>query len=350
MPAKAKNVAKPAPVKEEAKKVEEVKPAEEQTTTTVEEVPASEAAAPAVVADTEPAKPKEKPIKTPHILRSNYSYTQFYCEENIYKFIEKVHLQKAIDKRKKEADKKAKTNNASGFDKVFAVFFSSFEHERKTEVENEWTSVVPMRIHSADRKGIHFQMGKDACVTWDYHVIAVMREEKTKNWFVADFDTKFPTSPENDLAAEKKSLLIPAVDYFRQTFTFTDLIGRNPPPTRFNPKKLQSTLDTVRVRVVPADVFLTYFRTDRSHMLVKKKGTEYQEPPPTHPIIDGPSPVVSMLTGVDTKDIQFYKPNFDNLLTCYINVREQRPEDNLEAYLGSTMPLTEIEPWLKGME
>ena len=330
-----------APVEQAVKVVDEKKP---------EEVVAKkEGDAPSVVdtaAAVEDSKPKEKPIKTPHLLKSNYSYTQFYCEENIYKFIEKLQLQKALEKKKRDADKKAKLTNASAFDKVFAVILSSFEHERKTEVENEWTSVVPMRIHNGDPKGMHFQMGKDCCVTWDYHVIALLREEKTKNWFVADFDTKFPTMPENDAAAAKKSLLIPAVDYFRQTFTFTDLVGRSPPPTRFNPKKLQSTLETVRVRVVPADVFLTYFRTDRSHMLTKKKGGEYQEPPPTHPIIDGPSP----LAGVDPKTIEPFKPAFNNLLTCFVNVREQRPEDNLERFLGSTMKLTDIEPWLKGIE
>eukprot|EP00744_Colponema_vietnamica_P000369 GILI01000646.1.p1 GENE.GILI01000646.1~~GILI01000646.1.p1 ORF type:complete len:143 (-),score=41.62 GILI01000646.1:251-628(-) len=115
-----------------------------------------------------------------------------------------------------------------------------------------------------------------------------------------------------------------------------------PIPTRMNPKKLASTFQSVRARLVPSETFLTYFRTDRSHM--KDKKGNFESAPPAYPAIDGPSAITTKLRPAGAEAPAPYKPQFKNLLTCYLNVSEQKDE-SLAQYLGEIVEIPNLGQW-----
>lgn len=278
-------------------------------------------------------KPKKKAIKVPVMPKAEYNYTYCYCEENIYKLLEKLTLLQVLEKAKGEA------GIGGQFDKMFAMFLSSFTlSDRAHEKQNEWASVVPLRVSAGDRSDVVCHVGgKDCFVTWDYHVVALLRSSADKSvWFVADFDTRHQGRP------DPSCLLIPAEEYFARTFSFLDVMNFRPIPTRMNPKKLASTFQSVRARIVPSETFLTYFRTDRSHMRDKKGN--YESAPPTYPAIDGPSPITAKLRPAGAPVPEPYKPQFKNLLTCYLNVSEQK-DASLAQYLGEIVEIPNLGQW-----
>uniref|UniRef100_A0A1B6G201 Protein N-terminal glutamine amidohydrolase n=1 Tax=Cuerna arida TaxID=1464854 RepID=A0A1B6G201_9HEMI len=91
---------------------------------------------------------------------------------------------------------------------------------------------------------------EDGLVVWDYHVIMVYYNEEA-SW-VYDFDTqlKFPT---------------PFSEYSKETFKSDEIV--NPSFHRF-------------FRVIPAESYLKFFSSDRSHM---KRNGLWIKPPPEYP-------------------------------------------------------------------
>lgn len=273
-------------------------------------------------------------LKIPVLPRSDFAYTYCYCEENVYKLLERLTVMQQVDKAKGEK------GVASEFDKMYAMFLTSFTlSERKNEKQNDWSSVVPLRVSPGDMTDVMCHVGgRDCFVTWDYHVIALLRSSVNKEvWFVADFDTRHPCRP------DPSCVLLPADEYFGRSFSFTDVLNFRPVPTRMNPKKLASTFESVKARIVPSETYLTHFRSDRSHM--KDKKGNFESPPPKYPAISGPSPIVSRLRAADAPAPTPYKPQFSNLLTCFLNVSEQK-DAALEEYLGQVVPIPELYNWL----
>lgn len=294
----------------------------------------------AKVAESAPAESAENKktvgpkVEVPVLRRSDFNYTYCYCEENVYKLLERLTVMQQVEKAKGEK------GLGSEFDKMYAMFLTSFTlSDRKNEKMNEWASVVPLRVSPGDLTDIMCHIaGKDCFVTWDYHVIALLRSSKNKEvWFVADFDSRHPCLPDNDC------LLMPADQYFGRTFSFLDVLKFRPVPTRMNPKKLASTFESVKARIVPSETYLTHFRSDRSHM--KDKKGNYESPPPQYAAITGPSPITARLRPEGAPKPTPYKPQFSNLLTCFLNVSEQK-DPALVEYLGEIVPIPELYDWL----
>lgn len=273
-------------------------------------------------------------VEIPVLHRSDFNYTYCYCEENVYKLLERLTVMQQVEKAKGEK------GLGSEFDKMYAMFLTSFTlSDRKNEKMNEWASVVPLRVSSGDISDVMCHIaGKDCFVTWDYHVVALLRSSKNKNvWFVADFDTRHACMPDKDC------ILMPADQYFGRTFSFLDVLKFRPIPTRMNPKKLASTFESVKARIVPSETYLTHFRSDRSHM--KDKKGNYESPPPPYAAITGPSPITARLRPAGASAPTPYKPQFTNLLTCLLNVSEQK-DPALTEYLGEVVPIPELYDWL----
>ena len=151
-------------------------------------------------------------------------YTGCYCEENVYKFIEKY---------------------SDEFDEVYAVFISNPRQQCVIwcQQKSEEPDVRP--------------------VCWDYHVVAVAR--KSSETYVFDFDTtlEFPC---------------PLTLYASQSF--------KPIASAIPPGWVQFALLTGHYfRPVKGSDFLETFSSDRSHMIDKSSGHFLSDPPNYDPIL-----------------------------------------------------------------
>ena len=139
-------------------------------------------------------------------------YCPFYCEENVY------HL----------------CRQGTGADDAYAVFISNAR--RQVALLGQRAGASP---HSL--------------VVWDYHVIALFREDGV--WNAHDWDTTFGPC-------------VSLNDYLYRTFP-----PLSPAEQRFAPK----------FRVVPATDYLQHFASDRRHMRDANGG--WLAPPPAWPPI-----------------------------------------------------------------
>jgi protein N-terminal glutamine amidohydrolase len=145
-------------------------------------------------------------------------YTACYCEENIY-----LYVKTCIESHKE----------------IYAVFIS-----------NPSKSVLLCRQKAGK--------GARKFVVWDYHVIALFRDESDE-FYVWDFDSTME-SP------------ILASEYLQQTFP-SDIALRE----EFLPY----------FRIIQGQNYLDYFSSDRSHMLESPESQNYSMPPPLYPCIRG---------------------------------------------------------------
>ncbi|KAG7452685.1 uncharacterized protein BT62DRAFT_19848 [Guyanagaster necrorhizus] len=154
-------------------------------------------------------------------------YTCCYCEENIYLLAQKFTSDSGLN----------------GGWNIYVVFIS-----------NDTNTVALRNQKSAPHE--------DFPVCWDYHVVLLLRnisiypqsDTENCNW-VYDFDTRLPVP-------------VPLAEYLRQTFS-----------DGF-PEKFQSLF-----RLVPGEVYLQYFASDRSHMI--HGDGSFSSPPPLYPPIYG---------------------------------------------------------------
>lgn len=167
------------------------------------------------------------PVMLPPHLPPDSPYTHCYCEENIYLLAQKFISDSGVN----------------GDWNVYIVFIS-----------NDSKTVVLRNQKNAPHE--------DLPVCWDYHVVLLLRnvsiyppsDTENCNW-VYDFDTRLPVP-------------VPLAEYLRQTFS--DQL----------PENFQSLF-----RLVPGEVYLEYFASDRSHM-VHGDGS-LLSPPPLYPPIYG---------------------------------------------------------------
>ncbi|KAF8121919.1 N-terminal glutamine amidase-domain-containing protein [Boletus edulis] len=166
---------------------------------------------------------------------SNPVYTSCYCEENIY-WLVKRFLTPSGDQQQWD---------------VFAVFISN--PARTVALWNQ-------RVGSS----------RDTAIIWDYHVILALRERGQvhspgRDTWIYDLDTCLPIPCHWSV-------------YVGQTFP----LGLDTLP------QYQS-----RFRVIPGNVYLDNFASDRSHMLQVSQSnaaeeTRYLSKPPSYPVICGP--------------------------------------------------------------
>ncbi|CAO3633934.1 unnamed protein product [Cunninghamella blakesleeana] len=158
------------------------------------------------------------------LVREELNYTPAYCEENIY------FLCKAIKEKYPDC-----------LDDCSVIVISNQKEE------------IPMW---RQRSG---QIINEGLVVWDYHVVLLVKdtqkEDENKNdYYIYDFDTMlpFPTLFQ-DYIEESFRPDFPILDTYKRCF-----------------------------RKVPAKAYLTYFASDRSHMIHKGY---YRAPPPKYPAI-----------------------------------------------------------------
>lgn len=111
----------------------------------------------------------------------------------------------------------------------------------------------------------------DAPVVWDYHVI-LLRQEPTLAWQVWDLDTTL-------------GMPLSLPHYLQRTFWATHMIE-----ARFAPL----------FRVIPKDLFLETFSSDRSHM--QGDDQQYLQPPPPWPPPQRPRTRTNLMRFVDMQD------------------------------------------------
>jgi len=145
---------------------------------------------------------------------SDFIYTKCYCEENVYKFCEKLK------------------SNAIDLSNHYVVWVSNPE-ERVT----------------------FFGHGVDGVVVWDYHVISI---EKGNPSLLYDFDVNILPFPCN------------FNEYVNNVLMDPNLYFENLMPNRL-------------FRVIPSNIYLNQFASDRSHMIKENKWLA--TPPPYPPII-----------------------------------------------------------------
>jgi hypothetical protein len=166
-----------------------------------------------------------------------------YCEENVYR----LAYRKLMKQQQEEDDG---TNN-SRCCSYFVLF-----------VSNAARSVAMFHQRASAGRG---------CVVWDYHVILleVCMERSAQGTShadgarVYDLDTLLPYPS-------------PLSEYLRRSFPYaitqrTYFHGEVPPLPMF--------------RLIPADLYLSYFASDRRHMYCKETGT-WNAPPPGYSCID----------------------------------------------------------------
>ncbi|KAK9454761.1 N-terminal glutamine amidase-domain-containing protein [Dipodascopsis uninucleata] len=194
-------------------------------------------------------------------------YTQFYCEENVYK---------AIEILSSESNKLAPS-------RYYVVFISSP------------ANAVPLWCQKVSKQS-------DGFVLWDYHVIILRSTIETRganssvedNLYVLDFDTIMTANGlESDMVQGRR-----------------DLVGNFVKFSLYCSKTLRPSLRLEapyqRVfRVFTASQYFNWFASDRSHMLLSNNGMEisetqnqvaihkassisYIKPPPSWPPIQGP--------------------------------------------------------------
>ena len=152
------------------------------------------------------------------ITAESCTYTSCYCEENVYKLCSRLSESELYKNKKID---------------VYAVFISNPEK----------FSMIQMQ-----KKGDPY---RKYLVCWDYHVISVIVERGT------------PFSSNKSLVYDLDSVLnFPCEfnEYFSKCFDFR--------------KKFD-----IFFRVIPCDLYLKYFASDRSHMIHNGK---YMAPPPKY--------------------------------------------------------------------
>ncbi|KAG5470292.1 hypothetical protein LSCM4_02987 [Leishmania orientalis] len=214
-------------------------------------------------------------------------YAFCYCEENVYKFLETISTMNDI------------------FDRSCAVFMTSFCCRPCDEVLNEWTSVVPYRPYESS------ELEKDLIV-WDYHVIALVRATHAGKWYVVDQDSKLP--PTED--AELGSLAPHCIDL--HTYV-TQVLFLDTATSHSVCSELTELLNRVRYRVVEREDYLSFLRSDRSHM--QKAPGVYRAKPPPWPSVSGSSASVGDEVKKRAEAVLSALPSNlrANNLVCFIN-------------------------------
>lgn len=283
--------------------------------------------------------------------RSDVQYNHCYCEENVYKFVEKFVLAAEVDRRKRASglltdcvvadDVLAPTLLVTtiNFDAAAAAFMSTYRDDPSSEKKNVWESQFP--ICTRDLAGLVASpagaSSDDPFVVWDYHVIALLRHKSV--WYVVDLDTKIGQSlcpaPSEPLMAVRGDL------YFRAAL-YPQAIHQK--LTSINLRRAEFSAAKVLVRVVPALEFLTTFRSDRSHMLVKKgggrvvsenlKSDDYVKPPPLYPPILEASPVVKIASGASSSVTEL--PADGIQCTALRADSSWRQQNNLASFINMT--------------
>ncbi|CCW60344.1 unnamed protein product [Phytomonas sp. EM1] len=218
----------------------------------------------------------------------SFSYAQCYCEENIYHLL--LELQ----------------GEGSPFEKSFAVVVSSYKTSLIHEKANIWDSYVPYRS---------FKMNNvDDLLIWDYHVFAVVQASETRKIYAIDFDSNLAyfdsVGSLGKWAFHCKDFSL----YIKETF----FLDKNQLFTAFD--GLSAALDDLSFRIVEGLDYITFLRSDRSHM--QNKLGQYKKSPPTAP------PISSFANCVDEEHRKCYKLVEESLavekkknnLVCFINM------------------------------
>lgn len=184
-------------------------------------------------------------------MASYLEYAFCYCEENVYKCIEKLL-----------------TENKS-VDKGYAVVMSSFCCDASAEQLNKWTSVVPYRPFKTA------VLAEDVTL-WDYHVIAVIHSADTSSWYVIDLDSRIPATTDVGLGP-LSPYCVDLHTYVTRTLFFDSAL------TGSAARQLTALLDRVQYRVLEWEDYVSQLRTDRSHMMTSL-GAYTEEPPQWLPI------------------------------------------------------------------
>ncbi|PVG00221.1 hypothetical protein CPB86DRAFT_782814 [Serendipita vermifera] len=179
-----------------------------------------------------------EPFRNRPVVPDDAVYTSCWCEENVY-LLGKYFAQ-SIPNIKEEWN-------------AYVAFISN---------ENKSVFLCQAR-HSTNPNLLRDNFG----VVWDYHVILLLQSLKSPGaTYVYDFDSRLPLG----------SLF---EDYFRGTFPLID---------KLHPVYVST------FRVIPLQMYLDYFASDRSHMLKpgelheNSEAKTYHSAPPAYPCIRGP--------------------------------------------------------------
>ncbi|XP_006458497.1 hypothetical protein AGABI2DRAFT_64499 [Agaricus bisporus var. bisporus H97] len=171
-------------------------------------------------------------------LPADLVYTRCYCEENVYLLCEDFMSRKDVCER---------------WD-IWVVFISN-----ETKTVALWDQKV------AREPG--------APVLWDYHVILVL--ESTKAFKAANSDCENETQTARSWVYDFDTLITPVPC----TWLVSEVRGVAP---YIYPLMLK---ENSMFRLIPGSIFINYFASDRSHMLIPDQGREaaiYISPPPEH--------------------------------------------------------------------
>ncbi|RWR93768.1 protein N-terminal glutamine amidohydrolase [Cinnamomum micranthum f. kanehirae] len=174
---------------------------------------------------------------------TSFTYTPFYCEENVYLLCKKLCEIGVAD--------------PDGID-LFVVFISNEDKQATL-----WHQKASQRI--------------DGLTVWDYHVICIQRKVEGNLLRVWDLDSSLPfPSPLNQYVAQA----------IRPSFSLNSNFVR-------------------LFRVVHVPIFLHYFASDRRHMK-NPDGNWIAQPPPYEPIVaeDGTVNNLSDYIGMKVADVR----------------------------------------------
>jgi hypothetical protein len=143
----------------------------------------------------------------PLITRESVPYASHYCEENVYKFIERLYSDTNIEENENL--------------KVYAVLISN---------EQKKTLVWMQRLNVDD---------DDDPIVWDYHVVVLITSSDLATQLVFDYDSVLPYPSHS-------------AEYIMKSFR---------PQLRLRPEFQQL------FRVIPGREYLAKFSSDRSHMV-----------------------------------------------------------------------------------
>ncbi|CAD2219497.1 hypothetical protein AGDE_14191 [Angomonas deanei] len=201
------------------------------------------------------------------------------------------------------------------FDASYAVFVSSFSVEDGKEVKNRWeTSRVPYRA-CKNKKNIAADI-----ISWDYHVFSIFRRttEEGARYYVVDFDSHCPRTTDEGLG-DWARYGIDLTTYVQDTFLYDAKIPN------LNILFIAS-LEGIRFRVLTAAEYLTWCRSDRSHMIApKSKPPRYTAPPPSYPPIltshpSSPPEELEKFRKAAEQYPKIFTETDGNNLVCFINM------------------------------
>lgn len=247
----------------------------------------------------------------------HFDYTFCYCEENVYRFCERVAAAKL---RRGAADELPPLLNriADPLTDIVAVIMSSLHIVPDDERANEFQ---PSQIAVCAGPTSTTLQGKTSApdfVLWDYHVIAMFCVDAPDEagggteWWAVDFDTKWPVTPatcvelgtftRNDTGRTCTLVAWPLLQYL--VMTLFPLAVPKATQGRNDLAVLEDiNANRLRLRLVPAAAYLSCLRTDRSHMLRgvprQSKAPLFVKPPPPQPPIQGASSEIAQLAALD---------------------------------------------------